>query len=97
MSELRERVVAYNTEIKAALQAVYNDLNQGQRKKLLRTGQRIDIPLHHENKLYPLRPLSAAEMELDFILEPFAPLSPAEIRALCAAENRNILATFLPE
>jgi hypothetical protein len=36
MSELRERVIAYNAEIKAALQAVYNDLNQGQRKKLLR-------------------------------------------------------------
>lgn len=36
MSELRERVAAYNTEIKAALQAIYNDLNQGQRKKLLR-------------------------------------------------------------
>ena len=36
MSELRERVVAYNAEIKAALQAVYDDLNQGQRKKLLR-------------------------------------------------------------
>ena len=36
MSELRERVVAYNTEVKAALQAVYNDLNHGQRKKLLR-------------------------------------------------------------
>nr|DAK00782.1 MAG TPA: hypothetical protein [Caudoviricetes sp.] len=36
MSELIERVVAYNTEVKAALQAVYNDLNQGQRKKLLR-------------------------------------------------------------
>lgn len=36
MSELRERVIAYNTEIRAALQAVYNDLNQGQRKKLLR-------------------------------------------------------------
>lgn len=36
MSELRERVIAYNTEVKAALQAVYNDLNQGQRKKLLR-------------------------------------------------------------
>lgn len=36
MSELRERVVAYNTEVKAALQAVYNDLNQGQQKKLLR-------------------------------------------------------------
>lgn len=36
MSELRDRVVAYNTEVKAALQAVYNDLNQGQRKKLLK-------------------------------------------------------------
>lgn len=36
MSELREKVIAYNTEVKAALQAVYADLNQGQRKKLLR-------------------------------------------------------------
>ena len=36
MSELRERVIAYNTEVKAALQAVYNGLNKGQRKKLLR-------------------------------------------------------------
>lgn len=36
MSELRERVVAYNKEVKAALQAVYDGLNQGQRKKLLR-------------------------------------------------------------
>lgn len=36
MSELRDRVAAYNTEVKAALQAVYNDLNQGQQKNLLR-------------------------------------------------------------
>lgn len=36
MSELRERVIAYNTEVKAALQAVCSDLNQGQRKKLLK-------------------------------------------------------------
>lgn len=36
MNELRERVISYNTEVKAALQAVYNDLNKGQRKKLLR-------------------------------------------------------------
>ena len=36
MSELRERVIACNNEVKAALQAVYNDLNHGQRKKLLR-------------------------------------------------------------
>ena len=37
MNKLRERVIAYNTEVKAALQAVYNDLNRGQRKKLLRS------------------------------------------------------------
>lgn len=36
MSELKERVIAYNKEVKAALQEVYNDLNHGQRKKLLR-------------------------------------------------------------
>lgn len=36
MSDLKEQVIKYNTEIKDALQAVYNDLNQGQRKKLLR-------------------------------------------------------------
>ena len=36
MSELKERVIAYNAEVKAALQAVYNELNQDQRKKLLR-------------------------------------------------------------
>lgn len=36
MNKLRERVIAYNTEVKAALQAVYNDRNQGQQKKLLR-------------------------------------------------------------
>lgn len=36
MSELRDRVIAYNTEVKAALQVVYDDLNHGQRKKLLR-------------------------------------------------------------
>jgi hypothetical protein len=36
MSEMRERIIAYNKEVKAALQEVYNDLNHGQRKKLLR-------------------------------------------------------------
>lgn len=36
MNKLRERVISYNKEVKAALQAVYNDLNHGQRKKLLR-------------------------------------------------------------
>ena len=36
MSELKEIVIAYNTDVKNALQEVYNDLNRGQRKKLLR-------------------------------------------------------------
>ena len=36
MNEMRERVIAYNTEVKSALQAVYNDLNHGQQKRLLR-------------------------------------------------------------
>lgn len=36
MNELRKKVIEYNTEVKDALQAVYSDLNHGQRKKLLR-------------------------------------------------------------
>ena len=36
MSDLKERVIAYNVEVKNALQAVYNELNQEQRKKLLK-------------------------------------------------------------
>lgn len=36
MSDMRERIIAYNKEVKAALQEVYNDLNHGQRKNLLR-------------------------------------------------------------
>ena len=36
MNDLRERVVAYNAEIKTVLQTVFDALNQGQRKKLLK-------------------------------------------------------------
>jgi hypothetical protein len=66
------------------------------RKKNLRTGRRIDIPLAHADRLYETRELSTAEKELDFIFEPYPELSKAEIRSLCADENRSILATFLP-
>jgi uncharacterized protein (DUF362 family) len=66
------------------------------RKALLRSGQRIDIPLQHEDKCYATREFSDNEQQLEYILEPFAPLNRTEIRQLCAAENRNILATFLP-
>lgn len=37
MSELRDRAIAYNAEIKEALHTVLDALNQGQRKKLLKT------------------------------------------------------------
>lgn len=37
MNELTYKVLAYNKEIKNALQTVYNELNQGQRKKLLKS------------------------------------------------------------
>lgn len=36
MSELQDRVIAYNAEIKEALQAVLGEMNRGQRKKLLK-------------------------------------------------------------
>ena len=34
---LTDKVIAYNREVKYALQTVYNALNQGQRKKLLKS------------------------------------------------------------
>jgi uncharacterized protein (DUF362 family) len=66
------------------------------RKALLKTGQRIDIPLHHEDKCYPTREFNQQEQQQTYIFEPFPPLSPSEIQQLCADENRNILATFRP-
>ena len=33
---LLDKVIAYNLEIKIALQTMYNALNQGQRKKILK-------------------------------------------------------------
>lgn len=37
MSELTEKILAYNRIVKVALQTVYNTLNQGQQKKLLKS------------------------------------------------------------
>lgn len=34
--ELVDKVIAYNLEIKTALQTMYNALNQGQQKKILK-------------------------------------------------------------
>lgn len=37
MNNLKEKVIAYNKEIKEALETIYNELNQGQQKKLLKS------------------------------------------------------------
>jgi len=66
------------------------------RKAHYRSGLRLDIPLGAEDKLFEPRVFSEAEKELDFIYEPFAPLSEAEIKQLCRQEDNNILATFNP-
>lgn len=35
MKELKERVLAYNKELKEAIETILGELNQGQKKKLL--------------------------------------------------------------
>lgn len=37
MNELREKVIAYNKEVKKALETIFAELNQGQQKKLLKS------------------------------------------------------------
>ena len=34
---MREKVIAYNREVKEALETLYNELNNGQKKKLLKS------------------------------------------------------------
>lgn len=36
MNELKERVIAYNTEVKTALLTMYEALNSGQKKKIIK-------------------------------------------------------------
>ena len=35
MSNLKEKVIAYNLEVKEALETIFSELNNGQQKKLL--------------------------------------------------------------
>lgn len=37
MSELTDKALAYNREVKEALQTVYDELNHGQQKKLMKS------------------------------------------------------------
>ena len=37
MNELREKIIAYNKEVKEALETIYVELNKGQQQKLLKS------------------------------------------------------------
>jgi uncharacterized protein (DUF362 family) len=65
------------------------------RKRLLRAGHRLDVPLSNDHAIVEPRPLTPEEQEQDFIPWPLPPLTPDEIRKACARENRAVLATFL--
>jgi hypothetical protein len=64
------------------------------RRRLLRQGIRLDVPLQADDHLVEPRPLTEAEQEMDVVSWPFPPLTRAEIRSLVAQEGRNVLATF---
>jgi uncharacterized protein (DUF362 family) len=65
------------------------------RKRLFRAGHRLDclLPDSH-TMLEPLQLLPDAEQTIRAVPMEWPPLSKAEIRAACAAENRAVLATF---
>ncbi|MCX6097267.1 MAG: DUF362 domain-containing protein [Caldiserica bacterium] len=65
------------------------------RRRLLRQGIRLDVPLQADDHLVEPRLLTEAEQAMDLVSWPFPPLTPAEIRQLVAQEGRNVLATFM--
>jgi uncharacterized protein (DUF362 family) len=64
------------------------------RKRLYRNGHRLDCQLSMDYAPLDTRPLSEQVGEQTIIPWELPPLGPAEIKALCAAENRAMLATF---
>jgi hypothetical protein len=65
------------------------------RKKLYRLGHRLDVPLVNGHLMKAHSALPPDEQGQDVIPWPLPPLSPEEIREVCARENRAVLATFL--
>ena len=66
------------------------------RKRLFRRGHRLDCPLPDSHILLePLEPLPDTLQTLRVVPLEWPPLSKAEVRAACAAENRAVLAPFL--
>jgi uncharacterized protein (DUF362 family) len=64
------------------------------RKRLYRNGHRLDCQLSMDYAPLDTRPLSEQVGEQTIIPWELPPLGPEEIKALCAAENRAMLATF---
>ena len=64
------------------------------RKRLYRAGHRLDCPLSMDYAPSEQRPPSEQALDQAVIPWPLPPLNPKEIKALCAAENRAMLATF---
>lgn len=65
------------------------------RKRLYRAGHHLDCGFPDSPWLSDPRPLTPEERTLPAIRWDLPPMSKAEIRAACAAENRALLATFL--
>ncbi len=65
------------------------------RKRLYRAGHRLDCPLSADYAPSEKRPPSEQALDQDIIPWPLPPLNPEGIKALCAAENRAMLATFI--
>jgi uncharacterized protein (DUF362 family) len=64
------------------------------RKRLYRAGHRLDCPLS-TNYAPPEHHPPSADPDQNIIHWPMPPLTPDEIKSLCRAENRAMLATFL--
>lgn len=67
------------------------------RKRLLRQGLPLDVSKPQDDARHLIRPLTEEEQRLDFIAEPLPQLSKAQIRQLCADENRAVLSIFLSD
>ncbi|HWQ45268.1 MAG TPA: DUF362 domain-containing protein [Longilinea sp.] len=66
------------------------------RKAWYRKGVRLDVPIRLVDGIVE-PPMEGVDTTQDYVAFPMPPLTPDEIRTLVKAENRAVLATFLPE
>ena len=67
------------------------------RKRLYRTGHRLDCPLSADYAPSQAQPPSEDALDQTVIPWPLPPLEREEIKAMCTSENRAMLATFLDQ